>query len=97
MLRNKDEVFANAEETAKKYNERQLSEKLAREAAAKEIVAGLGGALDFGAEGHAGDASAENAGADPLVNAAASIESILAAIVGDNNSASSAATTNTEA
>eukprot|EP01035_Chromulina_nebulosa_P019392 gene19392-25263_t len=68
MLRNMTAVFENAEETAKKYQQRIEAEKLAREAAAKDIVAGLGGAID-------------DANVDPLVSVADSIESILASIV----------------
>lgn len=68
MLRDMGKVFENAEETARKYQERMEAEKLAREAAAKDIVAGLAGAID-------------NANADPLVSVADSIESILASIV----------------
>ena len=36
-------VFDNADATAKLYHERMEKEKAAREAAAKDIVAGLGG------------------------------------------------------
>ena len=71
MLRNMEAVFEQAETTAARYLERVESEKRAREAAAKDIVAGLGGAME-------GDS-----GADPLMAVAESIESILASIVSD--------------
>lgn len=73
MLRDMSAVFANAEESARKYQERLESERLAREAAAKDIVAGLGGAI-------------EGASVDPLVLVADSIESILASIVSNAES-----------
>jgi len=73
MLKDMSAVFANAEVTAKKYHERLESEKLQREAAAKDIVAGLGNAID----------NSEGYSADPLVSVAESIESILASIVAD--------------
>jgi hypothetical protein len=63
-------VFSQAEETAKRYHERMDAERKAREAAAKDIVAGLGGAM-------------EGEGSDPLLAVAESIESILASIVSD--------------
>ena len=43
MLKDMNSVFDNAEETAKKYHARMEAEREAREAAAKDIVAGLGG------------------------------------------------------
>jgi hypothetical protein len=67
MLRNMETVFAQAEATAQRYHERLEAERQAREAAAKDIVAGL-------ATGGNGDASA---------SVAESIESILASIVSD--------------
>jgi small subunit ribosomal protein S1 len=70
MLKDMTKVFANAEETARKFHERMESERKAREAAAKDIVAGLGGSVSA-------------SGADPLVSVAESIESILASIVSD--------------
>lgn len=71
MLRDMEAVFAQAEETASRYHERMEAERKAREAAAKDIVAGLGGAV----EGDNGD---------PLLAVAESIESILASIVSEN-------------
>jgi len=71
MLRDMNAVFEKAEETAKRYIERMQEDRKAREAAAKDIVAGLGGALD-------------ESGVDPLVSVADSIESILASIVSDS-------------
>jgi small subunit ribosomal protein S1 len=72
MLRNMEAVFAQAEETAGKYHERMEAERKAREAAAKDIVAGLGGSLEG------------ESGGDPLMAVAESIESILASIVSDS-------------
>lgn len=46
MLRDPEQVFALAEETAAKYHARVEAEKLAREQAAKEMVLGLGDSLD---------------------------------------------------
>lgn len=43
MMKDMVKVFANAEETARKFHERMDNERKAREAAAKDIVAGLGG------------------------------------------------------
>ena len=70
MTKDMEAVFANAEDTAKKFQERMEAERKAREAAAKDIVAGLGGNVD-------------ESGADPLSSVAESIESILASIVSD--------------
>ena len=72
MLRNMEAVFAQAEETASRYHERMEAERKAREAAAKDIVAGLGGAV-------------ESDNGDPLLAVAESIESILASIVSENS------------
>lgn len=71
MLKDMNSVFENAEETAKKYQARVESERLAREASAKDIVASLGGAID--------DSNSAN-----LASVADSIESILASIVSAN-------------
>jgi len=70
MTKDMESVFANAEDTARKFQERMEAERKAREAAAKDIVAGLGGNVD-------------ESGADPLSSVAESIESILASIVSD--------------
>ena len=78
MLRDMPSVFENAEETAKKYHERLEAERLAREAAAKDIVAGLGGAI-------------ADPDRDPLLSVADSIESILASVVSDVNKENSSA------
>ena len=53
------------------FHERMDAERKAREAAAKDIVAGLGGNVD-------------DESGDPLVSVAESIESILASIVSDD-------------
>ena len=67
MLRDQKMVFEKAEETAARYHQRLEAERAAREAAAKDIVAGLGGAMGEGNNG--------------LASVAESIESILASIV----------------
>jgi ribosomal protein S1 len=41
MIRNMPNVFANAVENAKRFHEKKEAERLAREAAAKDIVAGM--------------------------------------------------------
>lgn len=73
MLRDMNAVFANAEATGKAFMERLEAERLAREAAAKDIVAGLGGVLNGNGEN-----------AEQIVSVAESIESILASIVGES-------------
>jgi len=73
MLRNMETVFAQAEATAQRYHERLEAERQAREAAAKDIVAGLGG----------GNGNGSGGGGDALSSVAESIESILASIVSD--------------
>jgi len=78
MLKDMEMVFEKAEETAKKYHESMENERAAREAAAKDVVAGLGGSLLNG------DGSGE------LASVADSIESILASIVSDAPPAPSA-------
>lgn len=77
MLRDMNKVFENAEDTGKKFHERMDNERKAREAAAKDIVAGLGGNMEEGS-------------GDPLVSVAESIESILASIVSDDGDAENA-------
>lgn len=74
MLRDMSNVFANAEATAVLYHARMEAERAAREAAAKEIVSGLGAALN-------GDGLMTPGSADDVANVATSIESILASIV----------------
>eukprot|EP01039_Chlorochromonas_danica_P007113 gene7113-7865_t len=78
MLKDMQAVFANAEETALRYNERMESERKAREEAAKDIVAGLGSAIQGSVSG-AGEGGLGN-----VASVAESIESILASIVNDN-------------
>lgn len=65
MLKDMENVFAQADATALIFHQRIENERLAREAAAKDIVAGLGGALN------SDDAAGTNQ----------SIESILESIV----------------
>lgn len=76
MLKDMNAVFEKAEITAKKYHERLEIERVQREAAAKDIVAGLGNAIE-------GSSDLGYATNDPLVSVAESIESILASIVAD--------------
>lgn len=73
MLRDMTAVFNNAEENARKYMEKLENERLAREAAAKDIVAGLGGELTL-----------DGSNPDSILSVADSIENILASITGDN-------------
>lgn len=70
MLRDQASVYENAEKTAALYHERLEAERAAREAAAKDIVAGLGGNMDNNGDGS---------------SVADSIESILASIVSDGS------------
>lgn len=44
-MKSMETVFSQAEATAARYHERLEAERQAREAAAKDIVAGLGGAM----------------------------------------------------
>lgn len=74
MKRNMQAVFDNAEENAKAYHLRQETERVSREAAARDIVAGIGGLGDSG---------------DQVESVAASIENILASIVSDSVDANS--------
>jgi len=74
MLRDMNAVFAQAEETARKYHERLEAERLTRETAALGIVAGLDDSIS----------NLSGNSVDPLVSVADSIESILASIVSNN-------------
>lgn len=100
MLRGDMEtVFEKAEDTAKRYHARLEAERVAREEAAKEIVAGLGGSLgDAGADAAAssGGAAAAGGGAEDSQSAsvAESIESILASIVADSDAPAATAPAN---
>ena len=67
-------MFAQAEETARKYHERLEAERLTRETAALGIVAGLDDSIS----------NLSGNSVDPLVSVADSIESILASIVSNN-------------
>lgn len=60
MIKDPARVYEQAEETARVYLEKQEAERKKREASAKDIVLGLGDALDdlsVGMEGDGGDAS----------------------------------------
>eukprot|EP01036_Dinobryon_divergens_P026537 gene26537-35204_t len=78
MLKDMNGVFEKAVETAKRFHERADAERAAREAAAKDLVAGLGGSVG------------EPGSADGLASVADSIESILASIVSDAPAAAEA-------
>lgn len=69
MLRDSAMVFEMAEETAEKYHQRMEEERKAREAAARDIVLGLGDSLD-GLDG-------EESSADPLEDVSDSLDSLL--------------------
>ena len=92
------EVFDKAEDTARRYHARLEAERVAREEAAKEIVAGLAGASRggdeklAGAEGAVGAAGKEGYG-EQLASVAESIESILASIVADSGDAAAPTST----
>lgn len=84
MLRDMNAVFENAHETAKEFHARNNADRLAREEAAKEIVASLSSAMEGGEEGAAGSTpEGGNSESDELVSVSESIESILASIVAD--------------
>jgi ribosomal protein S1 len=65
MIKDPDRVYAMAEETARVYHERQEVERKKREASAKDIVLGLGDALDDLGVG-VDDGDAESEGSDNL-------------------------------
>lgn len=65
MIKDPDRVYAMAEETARVYHERQEAERKKREASAKDIVLGLGDALDDLGVG-VDDGDAESEGSDNL-------------------------------
>lgn len=63
MIRDPERVYEMADETAKVYLEKQEAERKKREASAKDIVMGLGDALDDltdGIEGEDADAASDN-------------------------------------
>lgn len=73
MIRDPDRVYEEADETARVYLEKQEAERKKREASAKDIVLGLGDALDdlsVGMEGDAKDSSGDDASdnLDSLLN-----------------------------
>lgn len=83
MKKDMQAVFDNAEEAAKIYHTRMEADKLSREAAARDIVAGISGLNT--------DAAAPSGGGDNVVSVVDSIESILASIVSDGPEAPEAA------
>jgi len=66
MIKNPESVYQNAEETAKVYLEMQEAERKKREASAKDIVLGLGEALDDLSVGIEEDNASDNL--DSLLN-----------------------------
>jgi len=70
MLKDREKVFNEAEETAAKYHERMEADRRAREEAAKDIVMGLGDSLDS-----LGEVSDDVA--DPLADVNDSLDSLL--------------------
>lgn len=87
MLRDMQAVFDKAEETADAYHKRNAADRLAREEAAKEIVASLNSAMDESSGGGSsgGGGAKKSSDADQLMAVSESIETILASIV-DNTS-----------
>ena len=71
MLKDPAMVFEKAEETAQKYHERMEAERKAREAAARDIVLGLGDSLDDDS-GYSGSDDS-----DPLADVSDSLDSLL--------------------
>lgn len=71
MLRDPQMVFERAEETAKVYHEKMENERKAREAAARDIVLGLGDSLDDLNGGSSEESS------DPLADVSDSLDSLL--------------------
>ncbi|KAL7510964.1 hypothetical protein ACHAXN_007794 [Cyclotella atomus] len=70
MIKDPERVYAMADETAAKYHEQQEVERKKREASAKDIVLGLGDALDDLGVGSVDDDSSEEASdnLDSLLN-----------------------------
>jgi predicted RNA-binding protein with RPS1 domain len=87
ILKDANKVFELAEQTAQRNQERIENERAAREAAAKDIVAGLGGAMSgINSNNNNGQNGGNNSNGDALSSIAESIESILASIVNDSSS-----------
>lgn len=70
MMKDPQMVFEKAEETAQKYHERMEAERKAREAAARDIVLGLGDSLDDLSDG-------KEESSDPLADVSDSLDSLL--------------------
>jgi len=66
MIKDPQRVYDNAEETARVYLEKQELERKKREESAKDIVMGLGDALDDLTEGIEGDGEKEEEASDNL-------------------------------
>jgi small subunit ribosomal protein S1 len=67
MIKDPERVYEMAEETARIYHEKQEVERRKREESAKDIVLGLGDALDdLGVGGSDGDEAADGEGSDNL-------------------------------
>jgi len=72
MLTDPQMVFDQAEETAKKYHEKKELERQQREEAARDIVLGLGDALD-----DIDGSDSDDSDADPLADVSDSLDSLL--------------------
>jgi small subunit ribosomal protein S1 len=78
MLKDPALVFEKAEETAQKYHARMEEERKAREAAARDIVLGLGDSLDDIGGGVNGNSSnGESDAEDPLSSVSDNLDSLL--------------------
>lgn len=77
ILKNPDAVFEKAEETAEKYLAKMEEEKQAREAAARDIVLGLGDSLDGLGLDDDSKSEAGDAAGDPLQDVSDSLDNLL--------------------
>lgn len=68
MIKDPERVYEQAEETARVYLEKQEAERKKREASAKDIVLGLGDALDDLGVGMDGDSKESSDGDDASDN-----------------------------
>lgn len=77
ILKNPQEVFDKAEDTAEKYLARMEEEKQAREAAARDIVLGLGDSLEGLGLDDESPIEGEESSSDPLQDVSDSLDSLL--------------------
>mmetsp|Transcript_20515 Transcript_20515/g.44423 ORF Transcript_20515/g.44423 Transcript_20515/m.44423 type:complete len:378 (+) Transcript_20515:301-1434(+) len=78
ILKNPEEVFEKAEETAEKYLAKMEQEKQAREEAARDIVLGLGDSLDgLGLDDGESKPAGDDASSDPLQDVSDSLDTLL--------------------